>query len=338
MNRPALVVFALAVTLGAPAPAAAPAPKLPLIGGDAVDAWGTPIKTADKTAIRALFVTRRFEELTALMEALQALSESDCQLELVGLDAFEVFVRSDDATNALLDAWVKASPKSWAPLVARGAFYGYLAEQRRGSGWAKDTSEEQWKAMRETASLARSDLDASIARHPTFAARRALIDLNKLTGFEEPGKTQLDLALKQCPGSWQMNMKYFTTLAPEWSGDPGAMDAFASAAPVKLNPKLALLKGAKHGYQCIKEPDHKKAVELCDLALKVGPYWEWQFAKAGSLLHLGRFEEGRELMELALAQRPQKARVLFSKIWVLRKLGRVDEAGATAALFKAIEP
>lgn len=153
--------LALTVTLFLAAqPAAAP---LPFTGSGSA-------KTADKIALRRLLVDRRFAELTAALEGLQALSEADCAQELIGLDAFEAFYCAAPATSKLFDDWVAASPDSYAPLVARGTWRFAMAEAGRGTAFARDTSEAQWKAMAALAPQARADLEASIAKHPTFAA------------------------------------------------------------------------------------------------------------------------------------------------------------------------
>ncbi len=70
--------------------AAEPAP-LPLIGSDTPDAWGVPTRTANKLVLRRMLFERRFVELVTALEGLQAMSDADCQLELMGLDAFEAF-------------------------------------------------------------------------------------------------------------------------------------------------------------------------------------------------------------------------------------------------------
>ena len=321
------------------ASAATPA-QLPMVGADEKDPWGVPIRTADKIALRRLLFERRFEELTDAIEQLQAISDKDCQRELVGLDAFEAFDSPDSRIEPLLEEWAKASPKSYAPLVARGTWGVAIAQERRGKGYASQTSDSQWRGMHESAASARVALDASIALHPTLAARRALMNLNTLEGTVEPPRaSQLTLGLKACPASFQIHMKAIVELTPRWGGSYEQMARFAAKAPVKANPKLKVLVGTIASDRCVLEKKTPEtALPHCEKALAVGPYWEFLYNKAIVLMYLGRHEEALAAVDKAIEQRPQKARVLAARASLLRKLGRGDDAAAALALLNELDP
>ena len=137
-----MIMLAGLILAGAPS-RAAEAPPLPFVDSRAAT------KTVNKIALRMMFTERRFAELTTALEGLQAIADADCEQELLGLDAFETFYCGDPQEPALFDEWVKASPQSYAPLVARGSWYFALAEQRHGKDWASRTSKEQWKSMKD---------------------------------------------------------------------------------------------------------------------------------------------------------------------------------------------
>jgi tetratricopeptide (TPR) repeat protein len=330
-GRVAWLVGVVAVaSIAAPPPAPVQKPKLPLLNEGKKDQWGVPTLTADKLVLRKMFFERRFTELVATLEALQSLSESDCQLELVGLDAFEALEPLSARDEPLVEALVASAPKSYAALVVRGLFRMGKAFEARGPQWADETTEAQWRGMREAAAIARRDLDASLSIHPTFAARRGLMKLNMVTSHDDP--SQLALALKQCPGSLQMNIKAVSQMNPRYGGSYEAMRDFAAKAPVALNPKLTVLRGMASLEKCTTTADHRVALQHCEKALEAGPYFDFLYAQAEILRELGKLQEALAALDQAIEARPQKPYVHLQRAYVLHDLGREKEALAARKL------
>ncbi len=311
---------------------------LPFVNADARDPWNLPLKTADKLAIRRLFAQQKYAELTAMLEQYEAIAEANCALELVGYDAFDSFRSAQPAHGPLYDAYVAASPDSYAPLVARGIYNLSRARKRRGTDTADKTTGEQWTRMRESAEAARRDLVASIEKHPTLIARVGLIDLNMLTGVDDP--TQLELGLKACPSSLLLNAKALNALQPRWGGSRQKMTALIASLPIDQNPRLQALRGAlENDLGIAADADAEEALRHFDRAIEAGGlYWEYLFNKSYALLRLGRYEDALVAVDQAALQRPQKPRIHVIRWALLGYLGRSDESNAAAQLVNSLDP
>src|SRR5690349_13741531 len=103
------------------APAPAPA-SLPLVGESTRDADGYPMRHVDQPAMRSLLLQRKYEALNDYFEQLQTEFESDPRNEYWPIDAADAFRSQEPALRAPLDEWVAATPKTFAPYLARGSY------------------------------------------------------------------------------------------------------------------------------------------------------------------------------------------------------------------------
>lgn len=305
--------------------------KLPLLLEGKLDAWEQPLVTADKLVIRKLLREKKYAQLTQLLEALQAVSDGDCAKELVGIDAFDALATTEKDLTAPFDGWLLAFPEHWVARRSRGLRREHLAWAARGSATIDRTSDAQLTKMRALAKLAREDLEFSIERHPTLSAFRSLISLAQLTG-ELDGEAPLARGRKLCPASFQLHARVMPALAPKWGGSFEAMQAFAADAPVERNPKLALLAGFVHLEQCTRDD-----LGACERAIAVGPYWDFLGEAAWALLVAHRPAEALKLLDRALEQRPQKARLHAMRAVALDYLMREREANKERAAATAID-
>src|SRR5207247_2540126 len=144
----------------------APAPlptQLPLVGGDGVDSDGYPLKWIDRAALRSLLRAERYADLTRYFEQLQTAFETDPKKEYWISDAPSAFASAEAELLPLLDAWVAASPQSFAPYLARGAYRVHLGFARRGARWAKETHESDFAAMADAHKKAYVDLEQALS-------------------------------------------------------------------------------------------------------------------------------------------------------------------------------
>lgn len=331
--------MSIALSLSMALLAAEPKP-LPLVGSDELDPWGMSVRTADKVAIRKLLFDRQFEELNRLLVAFQA-EARDCRRELLAFDAFESFSSADPALDPFLDEFVKKAPGFAAPL-ARSQHLLATAIARRGTGWAKDTTEAQFKAMNEAADRARADIERSWALEKTLVAQRTLIDLDGFQGRPQSSKAErLKAGLKLCPASLQLHMKLMGMSTPRWGGSEEEMARIAERAPLKSNPKLSVLKGSVHLDRCntaVDERNDDEAVAACTRAVEAAPYWEFHYERALVYLSIGRVEDALKDLDAAAFQRPQKPRVHTARAQAFARLGRWSEAQESVALVRALDP
>lgn len=127
-----LVAFAGAAFAADPA-------LLSLIGSDKPDACTHQNREQAGPAPNA--VERRFVELVTALQGLQAMSDADCQLKLVGLDAFEAFQSADPKlepprhpTHTRRRKGAGSGEAAPVPRSARGARSGGRAASLEGAG------------------------------------------------------------------------------------------------------------------------------------------------------------------------------------------------------------
>lgn len=163
--------------------------------------------------------------------------------------------------------------------------------------------------------------------------------LNTMTSTPDEGPTsQIELALRQCPASIQMHIKHIFGLVPRWGGSYEQMAEFAGKAPVRLNPKLKVLVGAVESDKCFMANDDNEALEHCERALDVGPYWEFLADRARILNRLERFQEALAALDKAIEQRPQVTWLHLLRARVLGSLKRPEEAQKASALARELDP
>ena len=229
------------VTTVAPAPLPA---GLPLTGPEGTTADGYPRQWVDKAALRSLLWHGRFAELSRDIEELQARFEEDPLREYWPLDAAEAFASATPDLDAALDAWVKATPDSFAPYLARGSHGVAVAYARRGSKYMKDTPESDVAAMQRGLLTAVADVvKARTLRPKLVAAMRQELRLLGLSSPRDSLKRVIDDALVVCPSCFQIRATYLNFARPRWGGSYAEMEEFARAVDDRRWPRLHALRG-----------------------------------------------------------------------------------------------
>jgi hypothetical protein len=121
---------------------------LPLRGGDGVDDDGYPVAAVDRAALRSLLWHRRYQELTRAFAELQGDFEADAKREYWPMDAGDAFASAEPELRDRLDAWVAATPDSFAPYLARGTYWVAVGFARRGGRFTEDTTHDEMAALR----------------------------------------------------------------------------------------------------------------------------------------------------------------------------------------------
>lgn len=130
------------------------------------------------------------------------------------------------------DAWVAAKPRSSPAHTSRAAARVSWAWEARGSGWAKDVSEQAWATFRERLELALADVERAMELDPTnHAAPAAGITVAMgLSLGRDVAQRFLVAAEAADPGETFAHRKMLTFLQPRWFGEPGELVAFARKA------------------------------------------------------------------------------------------------------------
>lgn len=274
------VFSACATTPPVPVVEAAPPPPpppplelvLPLVGDPhAVDDDGYPTAYIDRVKLHAMLRERRFVELTAAFEAAQREFERDWHHEYWAHDTVEAFT-TDPAFEELFAAWIAATPTSFAPWAARGAWWSDRAAHARGTRYASDTPTEQFRRMDEMNNHAVADLTKALAMRPrAVSVSRVLVIVGKYSSDVVDVDRVTSEALAACPNCLHIRVAVMVGLAPRWGGSYEAMDAFATAALVgTTNPRLRVLQGYLDEDQADFVDDPAEKLRLLDAAIAHG--------------------------------------------------------------------
>jgi tetratricopeptide (TPR) repeat protein len=229
------------VTTVAPAPLPA---GWPLAGSEGTTSDGYPRQWVDKAALRSLLWHGRFAELSRDIEELQARFEEDPLREYWPIDAADAFASATPELDAALDAWVKATPDSFAPYLARGSHGVALAYARRGAKYMPDTPASDVVAMQQSLGPAMADLvKARTLRPKLVAAMREQLRLLGLSSTRDSLKRVIDDALVVCPSCFRIRATYLNFARPRWGGSYGEMEDFARAVDDQRWPRLHALRG-----------------------------------------------------------------------------------------------
>lgn len=225
--------------------APAPVPReIPLVPASSRREIDTPDRYVDRAALRSLLLHRRFDELTRYVEQLQAGFEKDPRCEGWPIDATHALGTGEPELTPLLDAWVAAAPKSFAPLLARGSHWESAGWARRGGAVANETAQDDFEAMRDAFARAREDLGRAIALRPRLVAAYVLL-YSAAMGSSDPAgmESAYRAAVAACPTCMAPRQSAIHSLEPRWGGSLDAMTAFAASLPTRDAPRLAFLRG-----------------------------------------------------------------------------------------------
>jgi tetratricopeptide (TPR) repeat protein len=290
----------------------APAPlptALPLVPRPGNDEYAYPRSYVNGPALRSLLEHDRFVELTAYVEQFQREFEAEPAKELWPIRAVESFGSAQPALLPKLDAWVAASPTSFAPYAARGAHWVEVAYARRGSKWARETPEANFAGMRAAATHAQADLERALALAPkSVATLRLLIHLSIPLSDRARADAAVKAAERVCPTCFSVRAAYLVGLEPRWGGSYREMEDYATRVPVRLNARLKLLPGYADGERSDVARNQKnlgEALRFANAACALGEHWDFLSTRADVLIAQHDTEHALIDLDKAIDQRPE---------------------------------
>ncbi|MCY1041921.1 DUF4034 domain-containing protein [Corallococcus sp. bb12-1] len=313
-------------------PAPGPAPQgLPVVAPAGARQDKVPRGHVDGVALRSLLLRRQFDELTLAVEQLQWGMEAHPRDEHWMTDGIQALGNGAPDSTELLDAWVEASPRSFAPYLARGTHWVNVGYLRRGTRFGAETAAEEFAGMRKAFERALPDLNLAWTLHPkAVSAARPLIHVANALGDHEARDRVFTRAAEQCPSCADIRTTYLHGLAPRWGGSYEEMDAFAEAQR-RAHPELGFLRGFAdwdRARSLRAEGDNDRALALLAKALSAGDFWEFRLARAKHLRRARALDAALVEANLAVALRPARADVYFERSRVLassQKWGRSGE-------------
>jgi tetratricopeptide (TPR) repeat protein len=316
---------------------APPAPQDP-------SAPSAPAALGGRLEAQRLLRVRDFDALAALLEAKQSSLESDIRREDdLGrvLSAFEV---TDPALTPLLDAWVVRDERAWPARLARAQHRVAIAWERRGTKWAKETSEEQFTGMRAVLTGVIDDARAALDANPKLTeAYRTLVVAARGHGDLEACLRLSERGLAVGPTSLRLRIALAQCLLPRWGGSYDAVAAMAreSQRYVGQNPQLKALLGLvdwDRGRVEASEKRWERAEQLFTRALEAGEHWQFYYDRARSYHRQKRYAETLADLARALALAPEESSTLVLRAKVLVEMKRYDDALADVRVVGELDP
>lgn len=264
-------------------PQPAPDTGKALAGPEGADADGAPLRYVDRVQVRGMLARKQYAQLTQLFEDLQSKFEANPAAEAWPMEAAESFDSGESSIDADLDAWVAASPGSFAPYLARGAHHVAAGFSERGGAYSKDTSAAALAAMNDRFQRALPDVQKVVALHPRAQEPyRELIHIAETTNDRAMGDKAVADAAAACPTCSRVRVTYLLMQTPRWGGSYAAMDAYAQSV-AHAGPKTRYLAG----YKALDQARTLKAAtkygparQAIDQACAIGDYFDFLLERA----------------------------------------------------------
>lgn len=227
--------------------------------------------------------------------------------------AYGAFATTHPGFGKKLDAWVRASPESHRPRLARAVYRLDQAFLARGGRLARDTRKEQFRAMNQFMDRASADLAAALKRRPDLTVAYARkIQIAMARGSEEDVRRIAARGLKEDPASYTIRLELLQALQPKWGGSLAAMrEVLREMKPhIRENPPLKELRGYipyTFGDQLALDGRVEGAIGYFDKAIKHGSVPAYFRGRARAYLHADRYEKALEDVNRVLKMLPQSA-------------------------------
>lgn len=185
----------------------------------------------ERDEIMALINRNDYPALSAQLQHYQTEFEADSRNEERLDTVCEFFEISRAGAEPWFDAWVASTPEHFAPYLARGLYFTDRGFASRGSGWAKDTSKEQFERMHSDFARSRIDLLHALELNPRLLpAYIALVRMNGAASGSEDEDARIAQGQQLFPDSYLFYSTVLNFKKPRWGGSYREMETLASQA------------------------------------------------------------------------------------------------------------
>ena len=335
-----------------PAANVAPVPRAKAAGGapaavpNLVPKAPSPLDVPSGSALETVRMLRArdFAGLTRRIEDAQRRVEADIKREPELFRALLAFDSADPTLTPLLDEWVTASSKTYAPYLARATHFSAVAWQRRGHKYSNKTTDEQRAGMRDYMRKSVEDARAALERNPKLVpAHRLYINAAMAVGDNAACVRLATQALDVAPASVRVRAALAECLLPRWGGSYEALGALAreAATHTSQNPALALFAGYvdwDRGNLTDDEERYDEAIALYTRAIEAGEYWRYYQSRAWCYYSQSRYTDALADLARAIALAPEEPSTLLLRGKTLLKLGRPHDAVPDIRLATELDP
>ncbi len=237
--------------------------------------WKT-ISVSGIVNLRTMLLEERFDELDTILAGYQQDFEKDPLDEYKVFSAYNAFYLHNPSYETLFKKWLAAAPAHYQPYLAIAKYYDARAWQSRGTDWAKDTSDEQFKEMYAFLATAEQYAETALDKNERLApAHSLLIGIAELNGNDRVKEQRIKRSRELFPYSFMLRSSYIWTEQPRWGGSYAAMAQIAKEAMpyAGKNPRLLALYGYIYQDQADmleRDDNYKEALHLLDQAIALG--------------------------------------------------------------------
>lgn len=281
----------------------------------------------------------------------------------------------DPEFTALLKDWEHNGAHSYVPYLVQCDYFNRVAWDRRGGGWASETSAQQFAEMRHFMEMSDKKCEFALTMNPRLSLAYANLISNALArSMRDRISSLLRRARKNLKASYWVDLAFLRSLQPKWGGSIRQMEAFVNEAtsgrnddvfarrlkgrllylkveagsdPGKLHVGLEMMNEAIELYPSQKHLEHRAWIHgklgqyeksIADLrrVLERYPKAEWTNQYlARNYRWLAQYEDSIQQWNRVISWYGDKPKYLAQRGYVYWDLGDYDNAEAD--LLKAIE-
>lgn len=302
------------------------------------------LAVADVLRIRRLLVSGQYEALNRELDGYQQAFEYDQADEYRLRDAYNAFQVSPPLYENYLAAWRDALPDSYQPSLALALYYYGKGWESRGTKYAKDTPEEQFRQMNAYFDKAGAHADTALRRHPDLMiAYDILMGIANTTGDDNAEDRLICEAKKRFPHSYLIRATGMWAKQPRWGGSYREMEAMARQAEAFYdeNPRLAVLYGMIYADQSgnlVKKEAHDKALAVLDKALLFGGHSHFYYKQARIHYQMKAFPRALEAVNHSVERAPTVMDYYLLRSRIRFAMQTFDEALADLRTAEQLRP
>jgi tetratricopeptide (TPR) repeat protein len=295
--------------------------------------------------LRGLLKLNKYIELNEILLEYQDAYKRSYNAENRLFWAYDAFESKDPKFERYLNDWIKASPGSYQPYLARAKYYYRQGWLIRGHKWSSETKEHQKEGMLVFFDKAKADIKSALKKN-----KHLVVAYHLLIGISNTGGDSLEKvtkvannAIKTDPYSFYLRAMYLHALTPRWGGSYEKMQEFIdeSLVYVDKNANLSLLQG--HIYADAAEQlnivnKYSTAEEMYTEALSFGDDHLFLKNRAVNRFESEDYHGALKDLNRAIKIHPEKTRYYY---WKSRAYSALEQyKKATRALLKAnaLEP
>jgi len=259
-------------------------------------------------------------------------------------NAFRSLRKAPRSAEPVLNEWVEKSPASYAARLARGTFFVYQGLEARGPAYARDTPQENFRAMRAYMGKARADLERSLTlTAKPYLSQWSLMTIARQSGNRPAATAHYLEAVKLAPDSIELRLAHMANLEPRWGGSYAEMQAFVAESRAQLKDpgaaaRLAARIPANRAQERIDAKDFAGALLHYDEAIALDASAGLLCSRSYALSELKRAAEAFADVKLALSKDRDDRYCLQRAVYEAARAGDANEAIRVLNLVIEVDP